>query len=145
VGVVRGYVHDIVIDTNNWVINALIVTKWLRKREYALDTISKVDRTKQTVIQRDELEGVTLEEQSLAHMHGRALMKRKVFSKDGYDIGYLYDFDIDIDAAPWSVKKVLIYRKLTKRRLRENPSIILSISDKVILAKTLEELEELEG
>lgn len=137
-----GYVNDIVVDANTWNVKGVVIAKFMKRLEYSIEVVGEMDKDIRKLTITDASTGQKLAKPSLEHMTGRELMKRRVFSNDKKDIGFLYNFDIASDHDPWQIKKILIFHGRTKRRLRENPTDISAITDKIILSKDGEAIEK---
>lgn len=135
-----GKVHCIAMNTRAWTVEDIILKKPLRKpEEYKLGAVKSLDETEKRIIL--EGKGETVREASLDHMPCCEFMKKKVVSSDGKDAGKIYDLVIATQFAPWKIDKLLIHLKPLKRRLRLDISKIKSISDKIMLSKTYDELK----
>lgn len=135
-----GKVYCIAMNTKAGTVEYIILKKPLRKPvEYKLGAIKSLEEAEKRIIL--EGKGETVREASLDHMPCCEFMKKKVVSSDGKDAGKIYDLVIATQFTPWRIDKLLIHIKPLERRLRLNTSEIKSISDKITLSKTYDELK----
>lgn len=137
-----GTINDVIVNTKTWDITDIQISKFFKKLEYNTEGVKEFDKDARKMIIKEDAKSHRPQKTTLEHMSGRDLMKRRAFSKDEKEVGFIYDLDIAIEPQPWKIKKVLIQHGPTKRRLRESPEEIASITNKIVLMKEYEKIEE---
>jgi len=136
-----GKAVDVVVHIKDWNIKEVDVSPGLFKKAiwYDFDAVKSVDDNKKKVVIEEEAHSAskpTTEDISI-----NDLMRKKIFSSDEKEIGKMYDAVIATKPEYWKMEKVLIHHGTSKRRLRLSSSEIKSVTDKIVLSKTYEEVE----
>ena len=141
----RGSVNDLIVDLSTWNIKNLIISPSMLKKNvlYKQGDVKEVNESKKRFIIPGELEEQDVPEISTFNMAfaDSELIGKDVVSKDNQDVGKVYDFDVPLKLENWMVWKILIKRGIKERRLRVSPDEIESISDKIVLKKTISEID----
>jgi sporulation protein YlmC with PRC-barrel domain len=142
----QGSVNDLIVDLSTWDIKNLIVSPSILKKNVAYDlgNLQEVDESEKRFIIPGDLEENEVPEISTFNMAfaDSELIGKDVVSKDNQDVGKVYDFDIPLKLENWMVWKILIKRGIKERRLRIGTDDIESISDKIVLKKTISEIDD---
>jgi len=137
-----GKAKDVVVHIKDWNIKEVGVSPGLFKKIiwYDFDAVKNVDDNKKKVV--IEVEAHSASKPTTGYISVNDLMRKKVFSSDEKEIGKMYDVVIATKPEYWKMEKVLIHHGTLKRRLRLGSSEIKSVTDKIVLSKTYEELKE---
>lgn len=138
-----GKAVEVVVSIKDWNVKELAVSPGFFKKQvgYDFDAVKNVDDNKKKMI----IEGRThpASKSTTEHMNINDLMRKKIFSSDDKEIGKMYDVVIATKPEYWKMEKALIHHGTLKRRLRLSSSEIESITDKIVLSKTYEEVERI--
>jgi sporulation protein YlmC with PRC-barrel domain len=141
----RGSINDLIIDLSNWDIKNLIISPGMIRKNvmYKPGDLKEVKESEKKIIISGDLNEEELPESSTFNsaFADNDLIGKEVVTKDNQDIGKVYDFDVPLKLDNWMVWKILIKRGLKERRLRVGPDEIESVSDKIILKKSISEID----
>ena len=136
-----GKAVDVVVHIKDWNIKEVDVSPGLFKKAiwYDFDAVKSVDDNKKKVVIEGEAHPAS--KLTTGYISINDLMRKKIFSSDEKEIGKMYDAVIATKPEYWKMEKVLIHHGTSKRRLRLSSSEIKSVTDKIVLSKTYEEVE----
>jgi len=136
-----GKAVDVVVHIKDWNIKEVDVSPGLFKKAiwYDFDAVKNVDDNKKKVVIEGEAHSAS--KPTTGDISINDLMRKKIFSSDEKEIGKMYDAVIATKPEYWKMEKVLIHHGTSKRRLRLSSSEIKSVTDKIVLSKTYEEVE----
>jgi len=141
----KGKLAGLIVDLSNWNVKNLIISPRILKKKvvYKMEDMKEVkEHDKKIVIPNEVEEGEMPEKSSMsAALVEDALLGKEVVSSDGHEVGKVYDFDIPLKLKNWMVWKILIKRGIKERRLRLGHEDIESVSENIMLKKSLSELE----
>lgn len=146
IGEERGKITGLIVDLNDWKVKNLIVSPRMLKKKviYKMDDLKEVKEHEKKIIIPGEINGEEIpEEESLSSaILDDVIIHKMVVSKDGHEIGKIYDLDIPLKLKHWMVWKILVKRGIKERRLRVGPEDIDNISENIMLKKSISEIEE---
>jgi len=140
-----GKVDGLIVDFSNWDIKNIILAHGILKKNvsHKLEDLKKADENdKKLIISSDKPEEEMPEVSNFnAAFIEDDLLGKKVISSDKHDVGKVYDFDVPITLKHWKIWKILIKRGIKERRLRIGPDEIESVAEKIVLKKSIAEIE----
>ncbi len=146
IGEERGKLSGLIVDLKNWKVKNLIVSPRILKKKvvYKMDDLKEVKEHEKKVVIPGEVDGEEIpERESLsAAILDDVIIHKKVVSKDGHDVGKIYDLDIPLKLKHWMVWKILIKRGMKERRLRVGTDDIDNIGENIMLKMSISEIEE---
>ena len=147
-----GKLKDIIIDSTmeRWSVVGLYISPGMGKSEIVIVPTKLVDINvdEETIVVTGDAttERPVVDASDLEHLLLEFVEDKPVLTKDGENIGKIYDAVVMEGVKPWKVWKVLIKTQgLRSRRLRMDVRDIAKISDEAVELKLLKvEIEELE-
>lgn len=141
----KGKLAGLIVDLSNWNVKNLIISPRMLKKKvvYKMDDMKEVQEHDKKIVISNEMEEEEMPEKSSmnAAFVEDDLLGKEVVSSDGHEIGKVYDFDVPLELKSWSIWKILIKRGMKERRLRLGQDDIESISENIMLKKSLSEID----
>lgn len=141
-----GKLDGMIVDFADWKVKNVILSHGILKKHVSvnLEKLKKADEEEKKLIIPTEAQEENIPESSSfnAAFVEDDLLGKKVVSSDDHEVGKVYDFDVPISLKRWKVWKILIKRGMKERRLRIGPEEIQSISDEIVLKKSISEIED---
>lgn len=141
-----GKFDGLIVDFADWNVKNIILSHGILKKHVSvkLEKLKKADEEDKKLIIPTEAQEEDMPESSSynAAFVEDDLIGKKVVSSDDQDVGKVYDIDIPISLKHWKVWKILIKRGMKERRLRIGPDEIESVSDEIVLKKSISEIDD---